>query len=152
MKKVPIKVFQVISRFRRGKTLGTRVAAIEDNRRVLLVRHGYIKGWSLPGGGVDKGETLREAAIRELREETGAVTTGPLVLHGMFSNDAAFPGDHVAVYIVRGFERGPFTPSFEIREARFFECDALPEDLTPGSRARLDEIFAGTEISDHWVP
>ncbi|MDE2384611.1 MAG: NUDIX domain-containing protein [Alphaproteobacteria bacterium] len=152
MKKLPMKVFQQLSRWRRGKTLGARVAAIEEGRRVLLVRHGYIRGWSLPGGGVDKGETLREAAIRELREETGAVATGPLSLHGMFSNEAAFPGDHVALYIVREFERGPFMPSFEIREARFFERDKLPGDMTPGTKARLAEIFLGASVSDLWVP
>jgi len=151
MTHLPMRVFQVLSRFRRGKTLGVRVAAVDGNR-VWLVRHGYVKGWFLPGGGVERGETLRDAAMRELREETGVLAKGPLSLHGMFSNEAAFRGDHVALFICRDFETAAFHPGFEIREARVFAVHDLPDDVTPSTRARLDEIFNGAAISDHWVP
>ena len=150
MTHLPMKVFQLLSRLRRGKTLGVRVAAIGVQNQVMLVRHGYVKGWALPGGGVERGETLRQAALRELEEETGLLATGPLVLHGFFSNDVLFPGDHVGLFIAREFEQKPFRPSFEIREARFFEHADLPDDISAGTRARLDEIFNGAAISDHW--
>ena len=150
MRRIPIKLFQWFSRFRRGKTLGARVCAIDAQGRVLLVRHSYINGWTFPGGGVDKGETLKQAAIRELREEAAVEVTGPVHLHGIFSNDDSFPGDHVALFIAREFQAGSFKPNMEILEAKFFTKDQLPADITPATRMRLAEIFENRTISDHW--
>lgn len=150
MKRIPLKLFQLFSRLRRGKTLGARVCAIDEQSRILLVRHSYVKGWTFPGGGVDKGETLKQAAIRELREEADVEATGQMTLHGMFSNEESFPGDHVALFIAREFKVGTFKPNMEILEAKFFAPDQLPQDTTPATCTRLAEILNHAEISDHW--
>src|SRR5262249_17850227 len=66
-------------RFARGLTLGARAVVIDDARRVFLVRHTYVRGWHLPGGGVEPGETLVAALARELREEGNIALTAPPV-------------------------------------------------------------------------
>ena len=152
MKFFPYWLFRMHSRLTRGKTLGARVVVLDEQNRVLLVRPGYVAGWTLPGGGVDRGETLSQAALRELREEAAVEALEPLQFHGMFSNDADFPGDHVACYVLRKFRQGNFVPNVEIREARFFNPDALPGDLKAGSRARIYEVLHGLPISEYWKP
>jgi 8-oxo-dGTP pyrophosphatase MutT (NUDIX family) len=142
-------VHQPMARLTRGMTLGARVAVIDADSGVMLVRHTYSPGWILPGGGVEKGETLVAAALREIREEAGILGEAPQ-LHGIFSNHHSFPGDHVACFVVRKFEVGLWKPSFEIAEAKFFAAKALPPDLTGGTRRRLAEIFDGAALSEMW--
>ncbi len=150
MRKLPDWLFQRYSRLTRGKTLGARVLVIDGQARVLLVRPTYVNGWTLPGGGVDKGETLRQAAVRELMEEAAVRPLEDLALHGMFSNEVAFPGDHVACFVLRKFKQEVFKPNFEIGAAEFFSVDALPSDVKPGSLRRIHEVIYGKPISDQW--
>ncbi len=143
-------VMRPLHRQMRGMTLGARVAAIDGENRVLLVRHGYAPGWILPGGGVERGETIYAAAVRELREETGVVAGEEPRLHGLFSNHELFPGDHLACFVLRRFVREPFAPSAEIAAAEFFAADRLPSDTTGGSRRRIEEILFGRPIAHDW--
>src|SRR3979409_2779366 len=108
-------VLHVYWRFQRGLTLGVRALVVDATGRVFLVKHSYVSGWHLPGGGVEPGETLIEALIRELREEGNIEPTAPPRLHGLFFNDSLSPRNHVAVYVVRDFRQiGPPVPDFEI--------------------------------------
>src|SRR5215510_14070112 len=53
--------------------LGVQGVIVDDDERVLLSRRGDLNIWNLPGGRVDSGENLRDATMREVREETGLV-------------------------------------------------------------------------------
>lgn len=135
----------------RGLTLGVRGAVIDREGRVLLVRHTYVAGWHMPGGGVEVGETALDALTRELREEANIELTEPPILHGIAFNGRASRRDHVLVYEVRAFrQENPKSPDREIAEARFFPLDALPEGTTEGTRARLDEIARETPAALLW--
>src|SRR5882724_10279288 len=96
-------------RFARGLTLGVRAVVIDGQGRVFLVKHSYVAGWHLPGGGVETGETVQEALARELLEEGGITARNEPVLHGVFFNARASRRDHVVVFVLREFhqEGGP---------------------------------------------
>ena len=136
---------------RRGLTLGAQGVVVDGDGRVLLVRHAYRPIWFFPGGGVEWGETLETALSRELSEEVGVTLTGAPVLHGVFSNFANFPGDHIAVFLIRDWERqGDYRQRGEIAETAMLAPDALPELIDPGTRKRLAEIFGDAPISPLW--
>ena len=137
--------------FLRPMTLGVRGVALDADNRVLLVKHGYTPGWHFPGGGVERGETCEQALAREMEEEACVSPEPPLRLHGLFQNINMSPRDHVAVYVVRSFRViGERKPDREILAARFFPADALPEDATRATRARLAEILGGRPLSATW--
>lgn len=138
-------------RLRRGMTLGVRGLVVDPDGRVFLVRHSYLTGWYLPGGGVEVGETMETSLARELLEEGNLHLDGPAVLHGVYLNDRVSRRDHVALYVVRAFRQpAPFVPTREILEAGFFASDALPDGTSPATRARIAEILHGAPRSAHW--
>lgn len=140
------------ARLTRGMTLGVRGIAVDSENRVCLVRHTYLRGWHLPGGGIEPGETAIASMVREFREEAELVVEpAALRLHGFFLNAAARGRDHIAVYVAERFTlKGPKTPDREIAEARFFPLDALPEETSRATHARLDEMRRGGPIPDLW--
>src|SRR3954469_2336961 len=73
--------FHLYWRFARGMTLGVRAVVLDGDNRVFLVKHSYVAGWHLPGGGVEVGETFRDALQRELMEEGRIGITGEIELH-----------------------------------------------------------------------
>ncbi|MGO9007438.1 MAG: NUDIX domain-containing protein [Beijerinckiaceae bacterium] len=131
--------------------LGVRGLVIDPDGEVLLVRHTYIGGWYLPGGGVEKGESAEASLARELAEEANVEIAERPQLHGLFFNPKASPRDHVACYVVRKFRQSaPHVPDFEIAEARFFAASSLPDETTRATRARIEEVFCGLAVAETW--
>lgn len=143
----------------RGVSLGVRVVILNAEGAVYLVRHSYMKGWYLPGGGVERGETAWQAAKRELQEEAGIRVTGMAELHGVFLYDGYRVPDHICCYILReghyeqlsdGRLNGASADG-EIVEGRFFLPDALPEGTTAATRARIAELGSDCARDEYWL-
>jgi ADP-ribose pyrophosphatase YjhB (NUDIX family) len=127
-------------RVRRPVMLGVRVIPVNAAGELLLVRHTYTPGWYFPGGGVDRGETLADAAARELREEVSLVCAAPdlLCVHSFFLWGKS---DHVALFVA-ATEGAPVPDGREIAEARWFPRGALPEGLSPATRRGVEALAA----------
>lgn len=145
------RVLHFYWRFARGVTLGVRGMVIDGVGRVFLVKHSYIAGWHLPGGGVEAGETLSTALARELREEGNIELADPPIFFGVYFNMRVSRRDHVALYVVRSFHQSaPPQPNGEIVAHGFFSPGSLPEDTTRATRARIAEVLEGRVAAEIW--
>ncbi len=151
-KRVRNRLFHVLFMLRRPMTLGARGVVYDAAANaVFLIRHTYVPGWQLPGGGVERGESMVEALTRELREEANVELTGSPVLRSIHFNRQASPRDHVALFFVTEFRQTePKTRDLEIAEAGFFPLDDLPAETTPATLRRIAELFGGEEASPYW--
>lgn len=123
-------------------------ACIWRDERVLIARRAKPPlAWSLPGGHVELGEELADAARRELLEETG-ITAGPLRFAG-FSEVIRHGGDGaVAVHYVIASFTGPWAAGEAVAQSdvsavAWCRPDALPEEeMTPGTARLIRQIAA----------
>lgn len=135
----------------RPLSIGVRAMVEDGDGGLLLVRHTYVEGWHFPGGGVDPHETVAQAAIREVREETGIAVEGMPELVGIYLNRNFSTRDHVALYRCLDWRVAEeFKAGWEIAEARFFPRSDLPGDLSAGTRRRIAEIEAGAPPAPEW--
>jgi ADP-ribose pyrophosphatase YjhB (NUDIX family) len=145
------RLFHLYFVLRRPMTLGVR-GLVHDRTRnsVFLIRHTYVPGWQLPGGGVETGETMLEALTRELAEE-GNITFSAPVLKSIHLNRRSSRRDHVAFYLIEEFaQTSPKLRDREIAEAGFFPLDNLPERTTPATLRRIAEVFGNAPVSPYW--
>jgi ADP-ribose pyrophosphatase YjhB (NUDIX family) len=141
-------------RWTRGLTLGAQGLVTDEAGRILLVRHTYRSGWHFPGGGVDKGELVADAVVREIREEAGLAVTAPPELIGIYSNEAVFRGDHVLLFRIIQWQPLPDgeapDAASEIAEKGFFALDALPAGLSAPAGRRIAELYRGVPVTGKW--
>lgn len=120
--------------------MGVRVLMLEGDK-VWMIRHTYMPGWHLPGGGLKKWETLDEAARREAREETGA-ELGMISLLGTFTGMIQWKTDHTIVFLCRDFKITGKSDG-EIAEVRAFSLNELPEHTFSPHRRLLERFRKG---------
>ena len=118
----------------------------------MLVKHTYKPGWHMPGGGVNKGETVFDSMKRELEEETGVVCRGEAkMIPAVYYNTNDFKHDHVLVFVVREWESNPgLKVAGEICDQGFFPLRDLPEGTTPGTRRRVADFLSKSEQLFKW--
>ena len=126
--------------------VGVLAVACDEEGRFLLIRRADTGTWCMPGGTVDWGETVREAIIREVREETGArvLSVGELVgVYGRPDRDLRFHAVTIVVKVLVDASRLGVSNPLEIREARLFEQDCIPRELAMGTSDMLRDGIAG---------
>lgn len=133
----------------RGASLGVRIAVFDEEKRVFLVKHSYMAGWYLPGGGVERGEVPIDAVGRELAEEAKIrINKDDAELLGVYLNSKAAVPDYVLLYQIErwdwlgedGLRPDALSEDGEIVAADFFPLDGLPKDVSPATERRLAEI------------
>ncbi len=106
------------------------LAGTEASRRVLLIQRGdppFRGSWALPGGFVEEGEQVLEAAPRELAEETG-LRVGELRLLGVYDTPGRDPRGWTVsvVYLARVPSEKAVAGADDAADARWFAADELP--------------------------
>jgi 8-oxo-dGTP diphosphatase len=133
----------------RRPVAGVAVLAQDDQARWLLIRRADTGLWALPGGTLEWGETVTQAARRELWEETACDVLGELALCGVYSSPARDPRFHAVTVLVRARVRhtGKIRPNpLEIREYRFFPEHEIPGPLSHGMGDFLRSAHAGNGV------
>jgi 8-oxo-dGTP diphosphatase len=132
-------------------------AIIIDNGRVLLVKRGHppLAGeWSIPGGALEVGEMLREAAVREAKEETG-LTVEPAELLGVYDRVLPDGGGRILYhYVLIDFlcwhVAGEPQPAGDADEARWFTQEEAGK--LPLAKDTAEVIRLGFEKAERIAP
>jgi ADP-ribose pyrophosphatase YjhB (NUDIX family) len=141
MIKIAHYFLKLIWKITKPTTVGARIILMHD-KKVLLVKHTYQNQYFLPGGMMKSGETLEQAAIRELKEETG-YSAKDLKLFGVYNNFQEYKNDTIVVFETSQYDEGK-NNDLEIESWGFFDLECLPNNISPGTKRRIEEYLLPT--------
>lgn len=131
--------------------LDTR-AAIFQGEKILLVRE-RNGTWSLPGGWVDVDASVKENAIREVREEAGLEVTADLVIAVQDRekhNRPAYAWKICKIFVLCTAVSGAFSENIETVESGYFGLDELPVLATEKNTREQIEMCFEARRAEHW--
>jgi 8-oxo-dGTP pyrophosphatase MutT (NUDIX family) len=126
---------------------GAGVIVLDHLNRVLLQHRADNDMWCIPGGALEPGERLEDAAVREVQEEVG-LKCGSLELFGVYSGPEMYyrcpNGDEVhnvsVVYLCREFSGEVRADPAEGKDAAFFFVADIPTAINPPGRPVIDDL------------
>jgi ADP-ribose pyrophosphatase YjhB (NUDIX family) len=127
---------------------GACVILINNDKEILLQLRKDNDCWGLAGGSLEIGETLEQAAKRELLEETGLMAN-KLELFNVYSGENFYykypHGDEVynviSAYVCSDYEGIMIREASEVKELRFFKLNELPQNINPPDLPILSEYI-----------
>ena len=118
-------------------------AIIEINGGVILIRRkNPPPGWALPGGFVDYGETLEEAVIREMKEET-CLDIDLIRQFHTYSDPGRDPRHHTVSTVFIATASGAPAAADDAADIGIFTKETLPEEIAFDHRQILEDYFSG---------
>lgn len=130
----------------RHPVVGVLAIARDDQGKYLLIRRADTGTWTMPGGTLEWGETLRDALFREVQEESGAKVLRVGRLVGIYSRpdrDMRFHAVTIAVEVTVDASHLEPVNRLEVREARLFDATEIPTPLAMGTDTMLQDAMAG---------
>lgn len=129
--------------------VGVGVIVCNSRRQILLEKRSDCGWWGLPGGRIEPGESAIQAALREVKEETGLEVEITQLL-GVYSEPAerivTFPDNVVHlvdIVVAARIISGELQCSIESEQLQFFDPTALPSEIVPPARAPLQDFGQG---------
>ena len=121
--------------------IAVNVAVIHEGQ-ILLTKREDFEVWCLPSGGVETGESLAQAAIRETKEETG-IDVELIQMVGVYSRVGAMPDVHAILYTARPVGGEIQLQPGETIDVRYFPFDKLPEEMLFAHKRRIKDAIEG---------
>ncbi len=120
-------IYKVYCFIFRPKSLGVKVI-VENNGKLLMTKLSYAhKKWVFPGGKVDKKETTEQAAIRELKEETG-IKTNKLIKIGEYTSKRNYKQNTVECFYLKTDSSNVKIDNFEVIDFGWYDPQSLPDN------------------------
>lgn len=125
---------------RRPKTFGAHAIALTPEKKLVLVKLRYARGWRVPGGGRSAEEDPAEAALRELREEIGMTSHGEVRPARDFEESTDFKRDTASLVVVHDVRYRPPRWSWEVERICEADLESLPDDMSPISARWIESL------------